>query len=85
MEVVYILGDDGHFKVFFQFRNDFMGPVGLRLFKLAAPFIVKTQDEPFVAVPSLDVRHVGYVVVFPESVAVAKGLDTALGTDAGAG
>ena len=85
VKVVHVLGDDGHVEVFLQFGDDLVGAVGQGLLELAPALVVELEHKALVAVPSFDVGHVGHVVVFPQAVAVAEGLDPALGAYTGAG
>ena len=85
MEVVHVLRDDRHVEIFLEFGDDLVRAVGLRLFELVAPFVVELEHQAGIAVPAVNVGHVGHVVVFPKTVAVAEGLDSALGTHAGTG
>ena len=76
VEVVYVLGDDSDIEVFLQGCDDAVGLIGLTGLYVPAAGI---------AVPALDGGHFLHAVLFPHSVRVAEGIDSAFLAHSGSG
>ena len=82
VQVVHILGDDPHVKVFFQLHEAQMGGIGLGVNQLFAPLVVELVDERRVAQEALMARHIHHRIILPQTVGIPEGLDATLGADA---
>ena len=85
VEVVDILCHDRDIVILLEFRNQFVGLVGLLGSQFAAALVVELQHQGTVAPPPFYGGHIGHIVVFPEAVAVAEGTYAALGAHSRAG
>ena len=82
MQVIHVLCDDAHVKVFLQFNKPQMGGIGLGTNQLLTALVIKLVDERGIAQEALMAGHVHYRIILPQAIGIAKGLDTALGADA---
>lgn len=85
VEIVHILGHDGHVIVIFKPGYGNVGGIGPDCRKLGAAGVIEIQDSGRIPVPTFYRSHIFHPVVFPQSVAVAEGADAAIGRDAGTG
>ena len=85
VQVVDVLGDDAHLMVFGQLHQRMMGLIGSGITQLAAAGVVEVEHQLRVAGKCLGGGDLLDPVPLPEAIAVAKGLEATVGTDAGPG
>ena len=85
VQVIDVLGDDLHVVAILQPGQGEVGGIGLGRPCLSAALVVEVDDQLGVAVEGLGRGHFLHAMTFPQAVAVTKGLEAAVGADAGAG
>ncbi len=45
MQIIHILGDDMHIKIFLKFHQSQVSLIGQGILQLGSPFVIKFQDE----------------------------------------
>ena len=85
VQVVYILGDDLDVEIRLQSRDGQMSRIGTGRQHLAAAFVVKFNHQPAIARQRLGRTDILDPVIGPQSVGIAEGGQSAVGTHAGSG
>jgi hypothetical protein len=85
VEIVNILGDDVDVEVLLQPGETEVGGVGLGFGDVAAPHIIKVENQRRIPSPGAGGSDFGDFKAFPEAVGITKGLQATFGADAGAG
>ena len=85
VQIVHVLGDYVHGIILFQRCYDFMGGIGLCVFKLAPTLVVKVQDQARIPYPAAVGGHILHVELLPEPAAVTECSKAAFCAYAGSG
>lgn len=77
VQVVDILGDNGHVVPLLEFGHEPVALIGLHAPALLAEHVVEIGYQCGVGLPALVRGHLGHGVVLPQSVGIAESLQTA--------
>ena len=84
MKVVDVLRNNRNTKVFFQLSQNEVSVVGLNIVQLQSTLVVEIGYKFRVALPSFWGCNVFNAVLLPQSVGIAKGVNTAFGAGSSA-
>jgi len=85
MQVINILSDYLHIKIFFQLSQPKMALIRFTRLKLSSPFIIESQYQFFILCPGPGGCNFIYIIFFPESAGIPEGFYSAFRAHSGAG
>lgn len=83
MQVVNILGNDANLKQLLEFCQSLMAGMRTCGTYLTATLVVKIQDQPWIMQPTFRTGYGHHIMPGPKTSGISKGLQPALGADAG--
>lgn len=81
VQIIYVLGNDLYVKIALQFRQNQVSGIGLSRKALFTAFVVKIQYQLRILAPTFGRSYIFDAVAFPQTIGIAKGLNTAFGAD----